>query len=78
MKKKKISGKLILNKNTVANLSIGERRMAKGGAATDQTCGEITCMGTNCETYNGCQISESCLHMCYTEKLYETCNPLFC
>jgi hypothetical protein len=77
MKKKKIARRLLLNKNTVVNLSVDERLVVKGGY-TPGTCGWETCLGTNCPTYDGCQWSESCLHMCYTEKLYETCNPLHC
>ena len=45
MKTKKLSKKLGLNKNTIANLNTNDMSMIRGGAENTDTC---NCPGTEC------------------------------
>ena len=91
MKTKKIlNKKLVLKKNTIANLNNGHMKDLKGGGFTDtckpQICNSLECTGTPCEITEYFCSEETCYqytcqcatveagYTCLTECPYVTCN----
>ena len=69
MKKKKVN-KLVLNKETLAELDRPSLQGVAGGTYTDYTCPSFTCQPDQCQYSNG-------RHTCFTCD-NATCTTNFC
>lgn len=76
MKNKKFNKKLVLNKHTVSDLSVGEQSEVRGGIYTGTTCPgycdtDLSCGATEC---TACITWWNCSYMVCTTP-YRVCAP---